>query len=93
MVELQTFILPAGTVCKRNGIPFTLAYATQIECHPDNWELIRDGFVPSVGGQALDRSQSFADAGIPSVAQPCCESATTSNESLESRTGDRSARI
>lgn len=37
MVELQTFILPAGTVCKRNGIPFTLAYATQIECHPDNW--------------------------------------------------------
>jgi hypothetical protein len=41
MGELQTFTLPAGTVCKRNGIPFKLQHATQIECHPDNWELIK----------------------------------------------------
>lgn len=41
MTELHTFTLPAGTVCKRNGIPFRLQHATQIECHPDNWELIR----------------------------------------------------
>lgn len=37
MGELQTFTLPAGTVCHRNGIPFQLLHATQIECHPGNW--------------------------------------------------------
>lgn len=41
MGELQTFTLPAGTVCHRNGIPFSLQQATQIECHPDNWALIK----------------------------------------------------
>jgi hypothetical protein len=41
MGEQQPFTLPAGTVCKRNGIPFKLQHATQIECHPDNWELIK----------------------------------------------------
>lgn len=41
MGELQTFTLPAGTVCHRNGIPFALQHATQIECHPGVWPLIR----------------------------------------------------
>lgn len=41
MGEQQTFTLPAGTVCHRNGIPFTLQHATQIECHPDSWALIK----------------------------------------------------
>lgn len=93
MAEIKTFTLPAGCVVSRSGIPFRLMCATQIECHPDNWPLIRDGFVPSVGGQALDRSQSFADAGMPSVAQLCGVSATTSNESLESSTGTNNSRI
>ena len=41
MGEQQTFTLPAGAVCHRNGIPFALQHATQIECHPDNWALIK----------------------------------------------------
>lgn len=40
------FTLPAGTICKRNGIPFQLVADTEIESHPDNWPLIRDEFVP-----------------------------------------------
>lgn len=47
---LQTFTLPAGTVCKQNGIPFELAANTLIRCHPDNWPLIRDEFAPTVKG-------------------------------------------
>lgn len=60
-MALHTFTLPAGTVCKRAGVPFVLMHATQIECHPDNWLFVRDGFVPSVAsidGQALVCSQS-----------------------------------
>lgn len=49
MDDLQDFTLPAGTVCTRGGIPFELAADTVIRCHPDNWPLIRDGFVPEVG--------------------------------------------
>lgn len=41
MGEQQTFTLPAGTVCHRNGIPFRLKHATQIECHPGVWLLIK----------------------------------------------------
>lgn len=41
MTELHTFTLPAGTVCHRNGIPFRLKHATQIECHPGVWPLIK----------------------------------------------------
>ena len=41
MSEIQKFTLPAGSVCHRNGIPFLLQHATQIECHPDNWALIK----------------------------------------------------
>lgn len=41
MSEKATFLLPAGTVCKRNGIPFTLQQATRIECHPGVWPLIK----------------------------------------------------
>lgn len=35
------FTLPAGTACYRNGIPFVLQREMQIECHPDNWPLIK----------------------------------------------------
>ncbi len=93
MAEIKTFTLPAGCVVSRSGIPFRLMCATQIECHPENWPLIRDGFAPSVGGQTLDCSHSFADAGIPRVAQPYGVSATTSNESLESSAGTSSSLI
>lgn len=66
-----TFTLPAGTICKRAGIPFKLLSATLIECHKDNWPLIRDGFVPEVifGDQQLARSQSLQDLVNPAVAQ------------------------
>lgn len=40
MAKPMTFTLPAGTVCKRNGIPFVLQHATQIECDPAIWPLI-----------------------------------------------------
>lgn len=71
MGEQQTFTLPAGTVCHRNGIPFRLKHATQIECHPGVWPLIKgeppeaeEGCVarkpqtPSLGGamQALEKN-------------------------------------
>ena len=41
MAEPATFTLPAGTVCKRTGIPFMLRHATQIECAPGVWPLIK----------------------------------------------------
>ena len=43
MAELQTLTLPAGTVCHRNGLPFVLQHATQVECHPGNWQAISAG--------------------------------------------------
>lgn len=52
MGELQTFTLPAGTACKRNGIPFKLQHATQIECHPGVWPLIR-GEPPELEGETV----------------------------------------
>ncbi len=85
---LQTFTLPAGTVCKRGGIPFVLVNATLIECHPDNWPDIRDGFKPEVADQTLVCSQSLQDFVKPSVAQDAESSATTSSSSLASSAGD-----
>ena len=41
MDKPSAFMLPAGTVCKRNGIPFVLQHATQIECAPGVWPLIK----------------------------------------------------
>ena len=35
--EICEHTLPAGTVCKRNGIPFELAADTVIRCHPENY--------------------------------------------------------
>lgn len=84
MDKPSTFTLPAGTVCKRNGIPFVLQHATQIECHPENWQAILDGFQPSINGQPLACSQVTQGSEIPAVAQPFLTSATTSNSSLES---------
>lgn len=40
MDKPSTFTLQAGTVCKRNGIPFVLQHATQIECDPAIWSFI-----------------------------------------------------
>lgn len=71
MPDIQVFTLPAGTVCKRGGVPFVLHAATQIECHPDNWPLIQEGFKPSINGQALECSQSLQGLDMPCVAQPC----------------------
>ena len=34
MDKPSTFTLPAGTICMRNGLPFVLQHATQIECAP-----------------------------------------------------------
>lgn len=93
MSTITTLTLPAGTVCKRAGIPFTLRHATHIDCHPENWPLIRDGFTASIGGQALVCSQSVQGLDMPTVAQPCATSATTSSSSLESSTGFNKSRI
>lgn len=92
-MAIEIFTLPAGTVCSRAGIPFELHIAAQIECHPDNWPLIRDGFTPSIDGQALVCSQSLQGLDMPSVAQPCATSATTSSSSLESSTDFNRSRI
>lgn len=50
MDKTETFTLPAGTVCKRNGIPFELVEDTKISTHPENIKMIREEFVPTVGG-------------------------------------------
>lgn len=86
----KTFTLPAGTVCKRSGIPFVLMTDTLIECHPGNWPLIRDGFSPSVGvdGQAFLCSQSLHSLDKPIDAQLVFCSATTNNSSLPSSADD-----
>jgi hypothetical protein len=85
--ELASFTLPAGTVCKRNGIPFELAADAVIRCHPENWPLIRDEFVPTVNGQPVERgysatlarSQSEQGPRMPSVAQSAASSITNSS--------------
>lgn len=89
-MQIKTFTLPAGTICKRGGIPFVLMTATLIECHPENWLLIRDGFKPSVSvdGQALECSQSAHSLDKPQEAQAVFCSATTSNSSLLSSADD-----
>ena len=40
MDKPSTFTLPAGTICMRNGLPFVLQHATQIECNSAIWSLI-----------------------------------------------------
>ncbi len=65
MGEQQTFTLPAGTVCKRNGIPFALEHSTPINCLPANWELIRDDFKPSIDGRALVSSSPAMNSDEP----------------------------
>lgn len=84
MAEVKTFTLPAGTVVKRGGIPFRLLSDAQIECHPENWAAILEGFKPSINGQALACSQSKHGLDMPAVAQPLFTSATTNNSSLAS---------
>ncbi len=56
MSDRQTFTLPAGTICRRGGVPFMLMHATQIETHPGNWPLICDG---------LGRSEPLVPADTP----------------------------
>lgn len=48
----EVFTLPAGTVCKRHGIPFKLQHATQIECNPGAWTLIK-GEPPELEGEVV----------------------------------------
>lgn len=83
-MSTQTFTLPAGTICKHGGIPFALAADTTIECHPDNWPLIQEGFVPGVSydGQALLCSQSVQALENPREAQPDLTNAVTNSSSL-----------
>lgn len=46
---LETFTLPAGTICKRNGIPFALVEDTKISTHPGNIGLVVEDEPKSVG--------------------------------------------
>ncbi len=93
MSTTKVFTLPAGTVCKRGGIPFQLLHATIIECHPDNWPLIRDGFKPGVSyGPTFSRSQELQLSAMPRVAQAEGCSPTTSSSSLESSAGEHRSR-
>lgn len=81
----QVFSLPAGTVVKRNGIPFMLASETRIECHPENWASIREVADRGVSyGPTLLRSHSLQLSAIPQVAQADGASPTASSSSLES---------
>lgn len=59
---IQSFTLPAGTVCQRGGTPFELAADTAIRCHAENWPLVRDQFIGRVSnGLAPDGATVAAD--------------------------------
>lgn len=60
MSDTKTFTLPAGTVCKRNGIPFTLQHATQVECCTDDWTLIQ-GEPPEAAGECVPHKPRAPD--------------------------------
>lgn len=73
----EIFTLPAGTICKRNGIPFALVEETKISTHPGNIEMIRKGFVPMVdergsttGSCSANPRSSAADSGTPKPSLP-----------------------
>ena len=68
MGEQQTFTLPAGTVCKRNNISFTLQHATQIDCHPGVWPLIKGGPPEAQAVDVVDIPRPLAPAGAVELA-------------------------
>ena len=83
--KAEVFVLPAGTICKRNGIPFALLNATQIECHAANWLLMLEGPERGVSyGPTCVRSQSLQLDAMPQVAQAEGCNPTVSSSSLES---------
>lgn len=68
MAEQQTFTLPAGTVCKRNNISFTLQHATQIDCHPGVWPLIKGEPPEAQAVDVVDIPRPLAPAGAVELA-------------------------
>lgn len=82
---MQLYTLLAGTVCKRNGVPFRLAHDTQIECEEGNVDLI-------AGDQRLDCSQELQFASNPAQAAFLPVMSTTNNSSLESMVVDSQSR-
>lgn len=82
----RIFILPAGTVCKRGDLPFTLAKDTEILTNPVWFEHIRRGFIEecSVDGQRFCKSQEEPLSEKP-VQAPEPLSFTTNNSSFESK--------
>ncbi len=85
---METFILPAGTVCKRNGIPFELSDATEIRTSPSVWKLIRDDFIPEICDQRLFLSQDEQSLSKPIQAAALPVMSTASSSSLASSVGD-----
>jgi hypothetical protein len=84
-MELTKFTLPAGAVCRRNGLPFALVAETEVLCHPDNWPLIRDGFSSTVSyGPTCCLSHALQSFDSPSEAQAEGEIPTAISSSLES---------
>lgn len=43
------YVLPAGTICQRNGIPFELTERVIVRTNEANWPLIKDEFKPTTG--------------------------------------------
>ncbi len=68
MGEKQTFTLPAGTVCKRNNISFTLQHATQIDCHPGVWPLIKGEPPEAQGDEVVKPVHPLVPAGAGELA-------------------------
>lgn len=60
---MEVFTLPAGTICKRNGIPFAVVKDTAIESTAANWPLIRDDFKP----EASDASAGVHNEGLKTL--------------------------
>lgn len=58
LAELSIFTLPAGTLCHRNGVPFKLLHAAQIQCHPSNWAHEDQG-EPGITSESVEQPASL----------------------------------
>lgn len=92
MSSAEMFTLPAGTLCKRNGIPFALMHATQIECGGQQTFALLSGEPPSENSpQSQSLSHLEPDSLKPRHAAGAL-AVSTSSSSDESRYAESRSR-
>jgi len=63
--NLQEFTLPAGCVLHSDGVPFYLASAARIRCHPANWPYIRIGRTRDERGRSIRFNEETGQFFVP----------------------------